>query len=146
MSKRDCILSVVFSVGTLWGIAAGFGVAFHGITLLMRDPLNLVLNAYLILFAGMMVVIECHERCAPVEWFPASDKRKRGVWVLGMIFVASLCVNQWMVTGLLSGAGVSARALTLASKLWFDESEERAKELELTEEEHLQRTNDGFGL
>ena len=49
-----------------------------------------------------------------------------------------------MATGLLSGAAVLARALTLASKLWFDENEKPTNEL--TEEEHLQTTNDDYGL
>ena len=53
---RDYFISFLFSVGTLWGVGASFGVAFHGVTLLLRDPLNLVLNVYLILF-GVGTVI-----------------------------------------------------------------------------------------
>ena len=82
-----------------------------------------------------MVIIECHERCAQEEWFAASNRRERGKWMLGLFFVASLCLNQWSVSGIGAGGATLSRSLGLGLRAC---AQEEIEENTLSEEEHLQ--------
>ena len=134
------IWTVVLSVGTVWGLSAGLAVEFHALGSVLSDPLNLVLNAYLMAFGAAMVVVECHEQCAAVEWYPSSQRRLRGQWVLALLFVASLCTNQWSFTGIVAGSATALRALSLGLRMTVREYESDSA----GEEEELHSTS-GFG-
>lgn len=144
-SSRKWVYSLLYSVGTVWGAAAGFAVVLHGLNSILSAPLNFVLDLYMVAFGVAIVIIECHERCAQVEWFAASNRRERGKWVLGLLLVASLCLNQWTLTGLGAGGATLSRALGLGLRMFgldqdHDQDQDQDQEdlNDLTEEEHVQ--------